>query len=420
MKKIGISLFSSSGIGELGIKENNIEIVLANELLSERAELYSYNYPETKMIIGDIWEKQDEIIEYYKNNFKENPFVIIATPPCQGMSSNGMGKILNEYRNGKRDKFDPRNQLIIPTIRIIKELQPDYVILENVPNMKNTIILDDNGDPINIIDYIFLNLDNYKGTSEVVNTADYGLPQVRKRLITTLTKEEKGLNSLIKQGTLLPRKTHGKAKSLLPYVTLRDSIGSFPKIDAVKGKNSNKEFNYYHFCSIMDPKKYIWVKNTKEGDSAFNNQCINPDCLFQGNQLHGTKVIDNINRASTTTPLYCQKCNSLLPRPFTVDKKTNEIRIMRGYTSAYKRMNWDQPAPTLTMNFPYISSDNKIHPNQNRPLSIYEAMVLQSISNYNFKFKFENYEASNKLIIESIGESVPPLLIDLILKNIIN
>lgn len=87
------------------------------------------------MFFGDIWKLQEDIIEYYNNNYHEAPFIILATPPCQGMSSNGMGKMLSDYRKGLRPKMDERNRLIIPAINIIKALQPEWVILENVANI---------------------------------------------------------------------------------------------------------------------------------------------------------------------------------------------------------------------------------------------------------------------------------------------
>jgi len=94
MNRNAISLFSSSGIGDLGLKANGIKTVIANELLAERMKLFQNNYPDAKCFLGDIWELQEDIIEYYKANYDEAPFMILATPPCQGMSSNGMGKML--------------------------------------------------------------------------------------------------------------------------------------------------------------------------------------------------------------------------------------------------------------------------------------------------------------------------------------
>ena len=87
-----ISLFSSSGIGDLGLKANGITTVVANELIPERAELFETNFPEARMFLGDIWDVKQDIIDFYTELYKENPFLIFATPPCQGMSSNGWAK----------------------------------------------------------------------------------------------------------------------------------------------------------------------------------------------------------------------------------------------------------------------------------------------------------------------------------------
>ena len=149
-----ISLFSSSGIGDLGLKANGINTVIACELLEERMNLFHSNYPDTKCFQGDIWKLKDEITDYYKSTYAEAPFLILATPPCQGMSSNGMGKMLSDYRKGMRPKMDERNRLIIPAVEIILSLRPEWVILENVSNMTNTLIYDEKGELLNIIDYI--------------------------------------------------------------------------------------------------------------------------------------------------------------------------------------------------------------------------------------------------------------------------
>lgn len=138
-------------------------------------------------------ETKNSLIDYYRTTYNEPPFLILATPPCQGMSSNGMGKMLSDYRKGLRPKMDERNRLIIPAIDIIQALQPEWVILENVSNMVNTLIYDENNILTNIIDYIKTSLgDNYFGNPVVVDAVDYGVPQHRKRLITVLTRNQMG------------------------------------------------------------------------------------------------------------------------------------------------------------------------------------------------------------------------------------
>lgn len=412
-----ISLFSSSGIGDLGLKANGIKTVIACELLADRMNLFRNNHPEAACFNGDIWKLKSQIIEYYRASFNEPPFVILATPPCQGMSSNGMGTMLRNFRNGIRPKFDERNRLIIPAVDIIKELLPQWVIFENVPNMVNTLIQDGDNDLINIIDYIHRELGQwYDGNPCVVDVADYGVPQHRKRLITILRKVQKpGKN------TYIPEPTHGKDASFFvkKWVTLRDAISDLPHLSAEKGKNTDSSLPL-HRVPILDAKKLFWVSNTPEGQTALNNQCVNPSCMFQGNRTHGTKHDeDGINKANTDTPLYCEKCGSLLPRPYTEDKRTGEKRFMKAFTSAYKRMSWDEPASTLTQNFQYACSDNKLHPTQNRVLSLYEALIIQTISPYDYSFEIDGKMVNDGLIRDTIGESVPPMLIDKIAKYIL-
>lgn len=422
MSRNAISLFSSSGIGDLGLKANGIKTIIACELLKERMDLFSSNYPEAKCFQGDIFELKDEIINYYKTQYNDNPFLILATPPCQGMSSNGMGKILNDYRKGLRPKMDKRNRLIIPAIEIIKELQPEWVILENVSNMENTYIFDRNDNLINIIDFIKRELfDIYIGEPLVIDAADYGIPQHRKRLVTVLTKNKKGREFFNSGKKLIPDATHSEFDTLITkhWVTLREAIGNLSPLRAEIGKNIDTNVNLLHRVPLLDEKKIFWIDNTPEGESAFNNQCINPLCGFSGNKRHGAAHNEEgINKYNTETPLYCEKCGSLLPRPYVEDKKTGKKRIMKGYVSAYKRMLWNAPASTLTQNFQFACSDNKIHPEQCRVLSLYEGLILQSISEYDYSFIINKKLVSDGLIRDTIGESVPPKIIDLIIKHI--
>lgn len=417
-----VSLFCSSGIGDLGLKANSIDTVVACELLPERMKLFLHNHPEAKGFCGDIWRLKDDIITYYKKNFNDNPFLLMATPPCQGMSSNGMGTILNNLKKGIRPEFDPRNKLIVPAVEIVKALQPEWVIFENVPNMVNTIIEDGDG-VINIIDYIFRELgDSYVGVPTIVNVADYGVPQCRNRLITILTRNNVGKEYFRLHNTLIPEPDYSESAGFFTsrWKTVRDAISTLPPISSRKGENIDPN-NPLHKVPLLDEVKLFWVSNTPEGQTAMNNQCINPNCLYQGNTLHGAKHnSDGVNRANVDTPLYCEKCGSLLPRPYTMDKKSGEKRIMKGFVSAYKRMMWDKPASTLTQNFQYACSDNKLHPEQDRVLSLYEGLIIQTIAQYPYSFVIDGKQVTDGLIRDTIGESVPPLLTDKIVKKIID
>jgi DNA (cytosine-5)-methyltransferase 1 len=130
-------------------------------------------------------------------------------------------------------------------------------------------------------------------------------------------------------------------------------------------------------------------------------------------------MMDGRHQSRKNTPIYCEKCGALLPRPTMIDKETGKRRIIKGFDSAYRRMTWDTPAGTITQNFQYEASDKKLHPDQNRTLSIYEAMVLQTITDYVFKFEINGKPIRRNLCCQIIGESVPPKLIELIIKQVI-
>lgn len=415
-----LSLFSSAGIGELGIKACNMNILLSNELLKERCALYHENYPETYSICGDICKQKDAIINHWEIMDVGCPFLIYATPPCQGMSFNSIGKIQKEIRDGKRPKEDPRNRLIIPTIEIIKRLRPEWILLENVPEMQNTIIRTDKDEYVNIIDYIASQLsDEYEGKAEVVNCADYGIPQKRERLITIFTRSIKGKQYYETHKTFLPQKTHSETEEAgkKKWVTLKEAVGRLPVLIAVKGKNECPDVPW-HIVPVMKDDKYWWISNTPYNETAYNNQCV--VCGYDKNPRHGMCMLDGIHQSKKDTPIYCENCGALLPRPTMLDKVTGERRIIKGFDSAYRRMTWDTPAGTITQNFQYEASDKKVHPEQNRVLSVYEGMILQTIADYNYKFEIEGKLIRRNLCCQIIGESVPPKLIELICNNIIS
>ncbi len=419
MDKYVLSLFSSAGIGELGIKASGLKILLSNELVESRCALYRENYPETECLCGDIWQMKDRIIQNWDGYDVGSPFLVYATPPCQGMSFNSVGKRLQEIRRGRAPKDDPRNQLIIPTVEIVKKLRPQWLLLENVQGMQNTIIPVGNGEYKNIIDYIRDELaPDYIGGPEIVNCADYGIPQTRVRLITIFTRSDSGKKYYLKNKTFLPKRTHSQTETedTERWVTLREAIGSLPPLSAEKGKNQDPSIPW-HCVPIMKPDKFWWIQNTPPNETAYNNQCA--ECGYDKNPRHGMRFVDGRHTYRNDTPIYCQRCGALLPRPTMIDKLTGERRRIKGFDSAYRRMSWDSPAPTLTQNLQVETSDKKIHPSQNRTLSVYEGMCLQTISDYEYSFSINGKKIASNMCCKVIGESVPPRLIELVCNSIL-
>ena len=409
-----ISLFSCGGIGDLALKKAGVDVILANELEQERAEVFCYNFPEVEMIIGDIWQKKDSIIKTVHSILPNTKLdIVFATPPCQGMSKNGRGKLLNLVRKGERPKEDPRNQLVIPAIDIFLELEADTLVMENVPEMENTLISSSlfQGKLISIPEYIMERLGSeFTSSIKVIEFADYGVPQRRQRLISVFSKHHNIKKFITEFGTIFPPKTHSKrpVAGMKPWVSVRDAISMLPTLDAISKQTSVSDEIPYHKVPLLDADKYLWVSNTPTGKSAFDNQCINPSCGYSENTTHGSKHNkDGINKSNTSTPIYCEKCNQLLPRPWV--REGDKFRLMKGFVSAYKRMDYDLPSSALTRNLSYACSDNKLHPDQNRVLSIHEATILHTLSQYEYSWiRRDGKKVSDKLVRELIGESIPP------------
>lgn len=422
-----VSLFCSSGIGDLALRAAGADVLVANEFVPERAALFEVNYPEARVFVGDIRQLGPDIVEATKAALAGRPLdVLFATPPCQGMSKNGRGKLLRGVRDGLRDEIDPRNQLATFVPPIALELLPRLVVFENVPEMDGTLVEDEDGNLLELLDYLSQAMTGYTGAWRTVEFADYGVPQRRQRLITIFVRDDV-LTEARRRGeaetldALYPHPSHAAEPSLFqaPWVTVDEVIGNLPPLDA-GSKSTSKGSIPFHYVSFLDERKYWWVSNTPAGSSAFDNQCVNPSCMYDGNPIHGaSREGTGINRARTDTPVLCERCGELLPRPSVVDKATGKPRIMKGFTSAYKRMRGDLPASAITTNLSYVCSDQKVHPSQHRALSLYEAMLLHTLTDYHWRWELPNGQtAKDSLIRDSLGESIPPRGLEVIFRHL--
>ena len=120
-----ISLFSGAGIGEFYLPKIGIDIVAANEIDEKRAKLYSFFHPNSSMITGDI--RNPGIKEKIKSLINKDVKLLVATPPCQGLSSIGKNKLQKDFIE------DGRNYLIFHIFDIIEKGNFDYILIENVP-----------------------------------------------------------------------------------------------------------------------------------------------------------------------------------------------------------------------------------------------------------------------------------------------
>lgn len=367
-----LSLFSSAGVAETYFKKHNINVRVASELLHERVSLYRHLYPDTIMIEGDITNQNifDCVMETAK---KENCNFIIATPPCQGMSTAGLQK-----------KDDPRNRLIIEVVKAIKVIQPEFVIIENVPEILQTKIEID-GEWVLIDSYLHAELDNtyFFNKNKIVNAMYYGVAQSRERCVYLLSmKTNNWVWEFPKATTYITtmRDAIGNLPSLDPNVTdisREELLKLFP--DYEKKKSAGLAVSKWHFPPKHKYRHVIAMMHTPEGCSAWNNKRYYPTLA------DGTKG--------------------------------------KGYPNTYKRQWWDKPAYTVTKYTSRIGSQENGHPGRvivdspdeekriwsdPRVLSIFELMRVSSLpDDWNLPD-----DASSNVIREILGEGVPPKLLE--------
>ena len=160
-----IDLFAGAGGFSLGLSRNNIKIVLANEIEKDFAKTFELNHPKTKMLNKDIHNVD------FKNELKKIGYksidILCGGPPCQGFST-----------VGSKNKKDKRNSLFWEFLRTVNETTPKAVIFENVAGFKSLY----NGQAYETLIKELESI-GYSVFTDVLNAADYGLPQLRKRTI---------------------------------------------------------------------------------------------------------------------------------------------------------------------------------------------------------------------------------------------
>lgn len=373
-----LSLFANVGIAEVYLEEIGIDVVVANEIDPKRTAFYSHIYPKTNMITGDITDSniESKVVECA---IKNNVELILATPPCQGMST-----------AGKMDKWDVRNTLICHAVEIIKKIKPKYVFLENVPQQLTTRIKY-NGEIIQIPDYVKKELEEQYVFNDdfVIEAADYGVPQFRERAIMLLVRKD------LKWKWKFPSKTG--------IVTLEEALGDLPSVDPEiydvsydemirllpefeKKKKKALEVSKWHYPPKHVYRQVVSMMHTPTGATAF----------------------DNIEQ-------------------FQPRKKNGEL--VSGFRNTYKRQNWDKPGTTITMYNREISSQGNVHPGRligkdefgydvysdARVMTIYELMIMTSLP--------RDWDipdgVTDHFIRCVIGEGIPPLLVKKIMEELV-
>ena len=348
-----ITLFSGAGIGESRLAEIGVKVLAANELVKDRATLYSLIDPVSKMISGDI-----QNLDVFEQLLKLSPpklDLLIATPPCQGVSVAGKNRLAEQQLE------DERNHLLFPIINFINEISPKNILIENVPQYLK-LRLPFKGKLRSVEEILNLEFGSkYCIESRVINCADLGVPQSRRRAFIKLFK--KGTN-------------WDWPEDVKEHVLLKDAISHLPSLES--GEDSGIP---WHFARNHSTDHIRWMKNTPTGKSAFDNKVHFP--------------------------------------------KGKNGKPIKAYNTTYRRMYWDKPAPAITMRNDAISSQMNVHPGRRNIDGTYsDARVLTPLElllvNAMNIDEWNKIDAEENLIRKVLGEGVPPLALNKIIEPLVN
>lgn len=333
---LAIDLFSGAGGTTSGLKKAGIKVAVAVEIDKWAAQTYRFNNPEVILFEDDIRNINSEKIMDVISLKSSDKLLLVACPPCQGFST-----------IGKNDINDKRNQLIFEYSRLIQELKPDFLLMENVSgitNKKNRQIFEK---------FITLIKSEYLITYKVLNTADYGVPQTRKRLVLHGIKKDK-VDKNFKIN--LPIKTHSK-----------------------EGKAKTKKWVTAEI--IMD------LPAIKSGEEFFGKGIYN----------HISNKLTDINIKRIR---YIRKNGgnrSTLPE----DLILNCHKKSKGHGDVYGILDISKPSVTITGGCMTYSKGRFGHPTQDRALSAREAARLQSFDDSYIFF------GNRSELAKQIGNAVP-------------
>lgn len=243
-----ISLFSGAGGLDLGLAQSGHEIVWANDIDTDCAETYRANIGD-HIVLGGI--------ENIETSGIPDADVVVGGFPCQGFSQ----------ANLLRFEDDERNRLYLEFLRVIREKQPKWFLAENVSGILSL----SGGKAIEKIEHDF-SLAGYRVQKKLFNTADYGIPQTRKRVIIAGTRID-----LPKQCEFIyPAPTHSKdtAKNLLPWVNISNALEGIPEPEEdhflvnhvfSKYKITNRNFTGHRSTDPDKPSPTILARGNGKG-----------------------------------------------------------------------------------------------------------------------------------------------------------
>jgi DNA (cytosine-5)-methyltransferase 1 len=306
---------------------------------------FAHNFPEAHSLRLDLSETPpSELME--RLGIDRGELTLIAGgPPCQGFSKN--------VPRRQRYLDSPNNRLVKTFLDYCESLRPQLILMENVAEMKNSFNQ-------SYTDEILSRLRDagYTVTAGVLNAADYGVPQRRRRAFFIASRAGIKLE--------FPRPTHTPQ-----HVTVWDAIGDLPPLKHGEGK---------HVCEYASEPFSDFQRLMRKGSTAVTNHV-----------------------ARKLSPTQYERLASILPGQGLADLPKH-LRPKSGYSGAYGRLTKDMVAPTITRWVFHPGSGRWGHPVDTRILTIREAARIQGFPD-NFEFVGTYIQQAGQ-----VGNAVPPLL----------
>lgn len=339
-----IDLFSGAGGLSLGFKNAGWKHLIAADNWSDAVTTYRRNFPSDKVLQADV----EELIKgKLAKSLPHAPDWVVGGPPCQGFST-----------VGKRQRHDPRNQLVRDFVGVAKYLQPKGVLLENVLGLKDMRFVEFVGD-------LFRGA-GYYVTPVVLTAADYGVPQLRRRIFFVGTREDLTFTP--------PRPTHDKSN----YVTVWDAIGDLPPLGP--------------------------------GEAA-ETYTMKPKTDYQRRMRKGSGEIQG--HVVSNHPPHLVEAISYIPDGGNRRDIPPHLQPKSGYHNSYSRLHSRSPAVAVTQNMGKPSGTRCIHPFQHRGLTAREGARLQGFPD---TFHFSGGVTSQRL---QIANAVSPLLAETLARALV-
>ena len=312
MSLTAVDVFAGGGGLTVGLKRAGFRVLAAIEIEPHAFATYKANHPEVQCLKQDVGDVSGANL---RKHIGTNQIDLLAgCPPCQGFTS-----LTAKYG----DREDARNILVLEMARLAEEIRPRAIMMENVPGLAKK------GKDLYGRLRERLEAAGYQLTDGVLQVADYGVPQFRRRLVLLA-----GLGFEI----ALPAVTHSKtlAEGLAPWRTVREAIEGLSEPATLKQAKAKGriERSDWHVVRDLSARNVERIKAVGAGESRERiPEHLRPRCHREG---------------------------------------------YAGFSNVYGRMEWDRPAPTITAGCTTFSKGRFGHPEADRTISVREAALLQT------------------------------------------